>query len=151
MPKQSAGLLMFRRTTGVIEVLLAHPGGPFWAKKDDGAWTIPKGDVEGGDLLAAAKREFVEETSLPLGEVFVELGEVRLKSGKRVHAWAFEGDPDLAQFASNTFALEWPPRSGNVQQFPEIDRVQFFALEDARRKLNAEQGELLSRLESCLR
>src|SRR5271155_1459116 len=128
----SAGLLAFRCTNGV-EVLPAHPGGPFWARKDDGVWTIPKGLVEPGeDLLAAARREFAEETGLTAtsriaGEM-IPLAPVNQKSGKAVHAFAFEADFDLTQFVSNAFEIEWPPKSGRRQNFPEIDRVAYFTL-----------------------
>src|SRR5579871_3073800 len=124
MSKKSAGVLLFRQGAQGLEVLLGHPGGPFWAKKDDGAWTIPKGLVEpGDDLLSAARREFTEETNLVAeGEMFA-LHPVNQRSGKTVHAFAFEGDFTLDRFASNTFEMEWPPRSGRKQSFPEIDRV----------------------------
>jgi predicted NUDIX family NTP pyrophosphohydrolase len=147
-PKQiSAGILAFRRR-GDIEVLLAHPGGPFWAKKDDGAWTIPKGLVETGDeIVAAARREFEEETSLPATGPLTELTPVRQKSGKLVYAFAFEHDFDLTGFSSNTFELEWPPRSGRQQSFPEIDRVAYFTLAIAKRKIISYQLPLLVELE----
>jgi predicted NUDIX family NTP pyrophosphohydrolase len=131
----SAGLLAFRRKSG-LEVLLAHPGGPFWTKKDDGAWTIPKGLAEpGADLLATARREFAEETNLAATETFVPLAPVKQKSGKVVHAWAFEADLDLAAFVSNTFEVEWPPKSGRRQQFPEIDRIAWFTVPAAMVKI----------------
>ncbi len=147
----SAGLLAFRRRE-TLEVLLAHPGGPFWAKKDDGAWTIPKGLVEpGADLLATAHREFTEETSLSAHAAnFVALTAVKQKSGKVMHAWAFEADFDLALFASNTFEIEWPPRSGRWQRFPEIDRIAYFALPVAAVKILAYQRPLLDELEQRL-
>jgi predicted NUDIX family NTP pyrophosphohydrolase len=139
----SAGLLVFRRRNG-LEVLLAHPGGPFWAKKDDGAWTIPKGLVEpGDDLLATARREFAEETNLAAGGDFIALHPVKQKSGKEVHAFVIEADLDLTGFASNTFEIEWPPRSGRHQHFPEIDRVAYFALPIAMVKILAYQRPLL--------
>ena len=146
----SAGILAFRRRPE-LEVLLAHPGGPFWAKKDAGAWTIPKGLVEPGDqLIAAARREFKEETNLvALGDV-IELAPVAQKSGKLVHAFAVEADLDLSQFASNTFALEWPPKSGRQQSFPEIDRIAYFTLPVAKLKIIAYQLPLLSDLEKCV-
>jgi predicted NUDIX family NTP pyrophosphohydrolase len=149
----SAGLLMYRRRReGGIEVLLVHPGGPFWKNKDDGAWTIPKGEVaEGEDLLATARREFEEETgTAPRGE-FVSLGSIKQKGGKIVHAWAVEGEIDTSAIRSNTFTMEWPPRSGKRATFPEIDRGEFFDLETARRKMNPAQGALLERLELTLR
>lgn len=146
----SAGLLAFRRRNG-IEVLLGHPGGPFWARKDDGAWTIPKGLVEPGtELLAAARREFAEETSLAAAGDFIALAPVRQKNGKEVHAWAFEADLDLAPFASNSFEIEWPPKSGKRQAFPEIDRIDYFALPAATIKIVAYQRPLLRELEQRL-
>jgi predicted NUDIX family NTP pyrophosphohydrolase len=147
----SAGLLAFRRRTG-LEVLLAHPGGPFWAKKDGGAWTIPKGLAEPGtDLLAAARREFAEETNLAAAGHLTPLTPVRQKSGKTVYAWAFEADLDLAAFASNTFEIEWPPKSGKRQRFPEIDRIAYFALPTAAEKIIAYQRPLLHELERQFR
>jgi predicted NUDIX family NTP pyrophosphohydrolase len=152
--KFSAGLLMFRRVAaeGGIEVLLAHPGGPFFAKKDLGAWSIPKGEVDPGeDPRACAVREFAEETglSLQIGH-FIELGNIKQRGGKTVQAWAFEGDCDPAALVSNHFELEWPPRSGRLQSFPEVDRLEFFALAEARLKINPAQVELLGRLEKAL-
>jgi predicted NUDIX family NTP pyrophosphohydrolase len=146
----SAGLLAFRRQND-LEVLLAHPGGPFWAKKDDSVWTIPKGLVEpGADLLSSARREFAEETNLsPAGE-FIALAAVKQKSGKVVHAWAFEADFDVATFASNTFEIEWPPHSGRRASFPEIDRIAYFALPAAVRKILPYQLPLLRELEERL-
>ena len=147
----SAGLLVFRGTGAGIEVLLGHPGGPFWVKKDDGAWTIPKGLVESGDdLLSAARREFSEETNLAIdGEVFA-LPPVNQKSGKVVHAFACEADIKLDTFASNTFEIEWPPRSGRRQSFPEIDRIAYFVLPIAMKKIIAYQQPFLRELEECL-
>ncbi len=143
----SAGILAFRRRPG-LEVLLAHPGGPFWAKKDAGAWTIPKGLVEPGDeLIAAAGREFTEETNLIAQGVMMELAPVAQKSGKIVHAFALEADFDLSQFASNTFTVEWPPKSGRRENFPEIDRIAYFALPVAQLKIIAYQLPLLAELE----
>jgi len=143
----SAGLLAFRRRKP-LEVLLAHPGGPFWAKKDDGAWSIPKGLAEpGADLLATAQREFTEETNLAAVGPFMALAPVRQKSGKLVYAWAFEADLDLAGFASNSFEIEWPPKSGRRQSFPEIDRIAYFTLPIATRKILAYQQPLLRELE----
>jgi predicted NUDIX family NTP pyrophosphohydrolase len=142
----SAGLLAFRRRNG-LEVLLAHPGGPFWAKKDDGAWTIPKGTAEANaDLLATAQREFTEETNLTADGDYVPLAPVKQKSGKLVHAFAFEADFDLAGFASNTFDIEWPPKSGRRQSFPEIDRIAYFALPIAMVKIIAYQQPFLREL-----
>jgi predicted NUDIX family NTP pyrophosphohydrolase len=143
----SAGILAFRRRPE-LEVLLAHPGGPFWAKKDAGAWTIPKGLVEPGDEpIAAARREFTEETNLVARGDIIELAPVVQKGGKLVHAFALEADFDLSRFASNTFALEWPPKSGRQQSFPEIDRIAYFALPIAKLKIIAYQEPLLSELE----
>jgi predicted NUDIX family NTP pyrophosphohydrolase len=147
----SAGILAFRRRPE-FEVLLAHPGGPFWAKKDAGAWTIPKGLVETGDeLIAAAQREFTEETNLVVNGEMVELTPVAQKSGKLVHAFALEMDFDLSHFASNTFAMEWPPKSGRRQNFAEIDRIAYFALPMAHLKIIAYQLPLLAELERRFR
>jgi predicted NUDIX family NTP pyrophosphohydrolase len=146
-----AGLLAFRRKNG-LEVLLAHPGGPFWAKKDDGVWTIPKGLVEpGDDLVATARREFKEETNLTASGELLALAPVNQKSGKTVHAFAFEADFDLARFASNTFEMEWPPKSGRRQSFPEIDRIAYFPLPAAMVKIIPYQQPLLRELEQRLR
>jgi predicted NUDIX family NTP pyrophosphohydrolase len=146
----SAGLLAFRRKKP-LEVLLAHPGGPFWAKKDDGVWTIPKGLLEpGADLLTTARREFTEETNFSATDPFIALSAVKQKGGKIVHAWAFEADFDLASFASNTFELEWPPKSGRRQAFPEIDRVAYFTLPAAAIKILPYQRPLLLELEQRL-
>jgi predicted NUDIX family NTP pyrophosphohydrolase len=143
----SAGLLAFRHRT-TLEVLLAHPGGPFWAKKDDGAWTIPKGLAEpGADLFATAQREFAEETNLAAAGDFMPLAPVKQKSGKVVHAWAFEADLDLTAFASNGFEIEWPPRSGRRQHFPEIDRVAYFTLPIALAKILTYQRPFLRELQ----
>jgi len=146
----SAGLLVYRRGARrrELEVLLAHPGGPYWAKKDDGAWTVPKGLVEGDeDLLTAARREFGEETGLPAAGDVIALKPVNQRSGKLVHAFALEADIDLTGFSSNTFEMEWPPRSGRRRNFPEIDRVAYFALADAMVKILAYQRPLLRELE----
>ena len=151
--KVSAGVLMYRRRGASVEVLLAHPGGPFFARKDLGAWSIPKGEIEDGDdARATARREFAEEIGLEPGEPLIELGWVKQKGGKIVHAWAFEGDlPEGFEPRSNTFTLQWPPGSGRVQEFPEIDAARFFDLPTARRKINAAQAELLDRLVARLR
>ena len=147
----SAGLLAFRRKNG-LEVLLAHPGGPFWAKKDDGVWTIPKGLVEpGDDLVTTARREFNEETNLTASGELIPLAPVNQKSGKTVHAFAFEADFDLTRFASNTFEIEWPPKSGRRQSFPEIDRIAYFPLPAAMLKIIPYQQPLLRELEERLR
>ena len=130
------------------EVLLVHPGGPFWAKKDAGAWSSPKGEYEDDDARACALREFEEElgTPLPAGAELSELGTVKLKSGKQITAFAVEGDLDADAISSNTFTMEWPPRSGRTREFPEVDRAAWFGLEEAREKLNPAQAELLVRL-----
>jgi predicted NUDIX family NTP pyrophosphohydrolase len=147
MVQYSAGLLMFRRAAERAEVLLVHPGGPFWAKKDDGAWSIPKGLHEDGeDALAAAQREFAEETGqLPEGE-FIALGTFRQPSGKRISAWAFEGAFDLASFKSNMFTMEWPPRSGQIREFPEADRAAWFAPHAAMVKVTKGQRPIIEAL-----
>jgi predicted NUDIX family NTP pyrophosphohydrolase len=146
----SAGLLAFRRVP-TLEVLLAHPGGPFWAKKDHGVWTIPKGLAEpGADLFATAQREFAEETDFSAEGEFIALAPVKQRSGKLVHAWAFEADFDLASFASNNFEIEWPPKSGRRQSFPEIDRVAYFTLPAAMSKILAYQRPFLRELEQRL-
>jgi predicted NUDIX family NTP pyrophosphohydrolase len=153
MAKVSAGLLMYRRRGGLAEVLLAHPGGPFWAKKDLGAWSIPKGEVvPGEDLEAAAKREFKEELGLSLSAnaELIPIGHVTQKAGKVVHVWAFEGDCDPSAAKGNTFAMVWPPQSGKMQEFFEIDKAQFFDFEEARKKLNPAQVEFLDRLATVL-
>ncbi|HET6897449.1 MAG TPA: NUDIX domain-containing protein [Vicinamibacteria bacterium] len=147
MPRTSAGLLMFRRRDGALEVLLVHPGGPFWAKKDLGAWTIPKGELEQGeDPLATAQREFEEETGLHPEGPFQPLGSIRQKAGKVVHAWAFEGDIATQTIRSNTVKLEWPRGSGRVQEFPEVDRAEWFRVDDARMRINSAQVPLLDHL-----
>lgn len=146
-PKKSAGVLLFRRLGPEIEVLLAHPGGPFWKNKDDGAWSIPKGEyAEGEDPLAAARREFAEEIGvIPPGD-FVPLGETRQPGGKVVSAWALEGDFDTGNLRSNTFSIPWPPGSGKLKEFPEIDRAEWFPLRIARNKILKGQAEFLDRL-----
>ena len=138
---------MYRMRDGQYEVLLVHLGGPFWAKKDAGAWFIPKGEVNPGeDELAAAQREFEEETGLRPGPEFLPLGSVKHKSGKKVTAWAFAGDCDPASLRSNTFQMEWPPRSGKTKEFPEIDRAAFFLVEAARNKMHPAEFDFVSRL-----
>jgi len=145
--KRSAGVLLFRRTGGEIEVLLAHPGGPYWKNKDDGAWSIPKGEyADNEDPLAAAKREFAEEIGLTPSGDFIPLGEIRQPGGKVVTAWAAEGDLDTTRVRSNTFSMPWPPRSGKLQEFPEVDRAEWFLLAAARRKILKGQAEFLDRL-----
>jgi predicted NUDIX family NTP pyrophosphohydrolase len=148
MASRSAGLLVHRDRNGTREVLLVHPGGPLWARRDAGAWSIPKGEYEPGeDPLACARREFHEELGVdaPEGPIH-DLGEITQKSGKIVRAWALEADLDVSAIESNTFALEWPPRSGRIRQFPEIDRAGWFGLDLAREKLNSAQAALLDRL-----
>ena len=153
MAARSAGLLLYRTTEqGVVEVLIAHPGGPFWAGKDEGAWTVPKGEYEpGADPLAAAYREFREETGFdaPSGAA-IGLGELRQPGGKRVTVWALEGDLDVARASSNTFEIEWPPRSGTVRAFPEVDRLEWVDAGRARSKLLAGQVPFLDRLLDAL-
>ena len=147
MPKRSAGVLLFRRVGPRIEVLLAHPGGPFWKNKDDGAWSIPKGEYgDNEDPLAAAKREFAEETGLTPSGDFIPLGETRQPGGKVVRAWAVEGDFDTRLLRSNTYSVPWPPGSTKLQEFPEIDRAEWFPLEVARCKILKGQAQLLDRL-----
>ena len=142
---------MYRGSGPVFEVFLVHPGGPFWAKKDQGAWSIPKGLVDPGeDPLQAAKREFAEETSIASSEAFLSLGEIRQKSGKRILAWAFQQKGDIGSVKSNLFTLEWPPRSGLQKEFPEIDKWEFFSVQEARAKINPAQAEFLDRLEAKL-
>jgi predicted NUDIX family NTP pyrophosphohydrolase len=149
MAKLSAGLLPYRRSPAGLEVFLVHPGGPFWAKKDDGAWSIPKGEYEAADdPLAAAKREFEEETGFPAVGEFTPLAPLKQPGGKIVVAWAVEGDCDAAAIRSNTFVLEWPPRSGKHESFPEVDRAQWFDLETAKRKILKGQVGFLAELEA---
>jgi predicted NUDIX family NTP pyrophosphohydrolase len=151
MPKVSAGLLMYRMRDGHVEVLLVHPGGPFWAKKDQGAWSIPKGEVEAAeDPFSTAKREFEEELGFEPKGKFTKLQTVKQKGGKTVQAWAFEGNCEPSSVRSNTFLMEWPPRSGKEREFPEIDRAEFFEMRDAKQRINAAQSELLSELEHLL-
>ncbi|MEY2409703.1 MAG: hypothetical protein QOF48_2373 [Verrucomicrobiota bacterium] len=150
----SAGLVMYRIRAGSLEVFLAHPGGPLFAKKDDGHWTIPKGEVEPGDeLLATALREFEEEIGHAIDPAsrFIPLGSIRQKGGKIVHAWGVEGDRDDARaIVSNHFEMEWPPRSGRMSQFPEVDRARFFSLSEAKRKVKETQRPLLDELARLL-
>jgi predicted NUDIX family NTP pyrophosphohydrolase len=151
MSKTSAGLLMYRIRNKEVEVLLVHPGGPFWAKKDDGAWFIPKGELNTNEeALDAAKREFEEETGLAPEGTLLPLGSVRQKSGKTVYAWAFAGDCDPAHLKSNTFTIEWPPKSGRQQEFPEIDRAAFFTFAQAKEKMHPVEFPLLARLSNSL-
>jgi predicted NUDIX family NTP pyrophosphohydrolase len=147
MAKHSAGLLMYRRR-GELEVFLVHPGGPFWAKKDAGAWSIPKGEYRpGDDPLAAARREFREETGFPVAGEFIPLTPIKQPSGKIIQAWAVEGDCDAEAIRSNTFTLEWPPRSGRQQEFPEVDRAAWFTLTAAREKIIKGQVGFLEELQ----
>ena len=145
--KKSAGILLYRRSPTGIQVFLAHPGGPFWAKRDQGSWTVPKGEVdEDEDTLEAAQREFREETGTCVHGSFIELSPVRQPSGKVIHAWAVEGDIDAAAIMSNTFSIEWPPKSGETREFPEIDRAGWFTLSEAREKLLPGQLPLIDQL-----
>ncbi len=147
MPRLSAGLLMYRIKDGAIQVLLVHPGGPFFQKKDEGAWSIPKGEPDADeDLLITAQREFEEETGLKPTGPFIPLKPIQQKGGKIVHAWAFAGDCDPAAIKSNTFTMEWPPHSGKQREFPEIDRAEFFDLATAKIKINVGQGALIEEL-----
>ena len=149
MPKRSAGLLMYRRSRGTLEVLLVHPGGPFWEKKDLGSWSIPKGEHgPGEEALAAATREFQEETGLVARGPYTPLTPIRQQGGKVVDAWAFEGDCDADSLKSTTFSLEWPRGSGRRQEFPEVDRAGWFGLDEARRKILPAQAALLDELAS---
>ena len=147
----SAGLILYRRKPGT-EVLLVHPGGPVWAKRDAGAWSIPKGEVEEGEeLLDVAQREFEEELGVrPRAAGFIPLGSIKQKGGKQVHAWAFEGDLDSSAIKSNLFRMEWPPRSGRFEEFPEVDRAEFFSLAEAREKVNQAQIPLLEKLQEMI-
>ena len=151
MPRVSAGLLMYRIQDGKLQVLLAHPGGPMFKNKDDGVWTIPKGEVDPGeDLLETAKREFTEETSVRPNGPFIPLTPITQKGGKIVHAWAFKGDCDPGTIVSNTFSIEWPPRSGRLMDFPEIDRAEFFDVAAASRKIKAAQTALVDELQGVV-
>jgi predicted NUDIX family NTP pyrophosphohydrolase len=151
MGKKSAGILLFRKRATNLEVLLVHPGGPFWSKKDDGAWSIPKGEFnDDEDPLAAARREFEEETGSNATGDAIALGPVRQASGKLVYAFAMNGEFDVSRLESNTFTMEWPPRSGKQQIFPEVDRAAWFALDAARRKILKGQAGLLDELERKL-
>ena len=148
--KIAAGLLLYRRR-GELEVFLVHPGGPLWAKKDLGAWSLPKGEVkEGEDLLHAAKREFTEETGFAIAGEFLTLDPVRQSGGKIVHAWAIEADCDASQIRSNLFTMEWPPKSGNTQEFPEVDRAGWFTIAESRKRILAAQIKFIDQLVSIL-
>src|ERR1700740_2827470 len=149
--KQSAGILLYRKADDVLEVFLVHPGGPFFKNKDAGAWSIPKGEfLDDEKPLAAAKREFEEETGHPIDGEFIALGAVKLKSGKTVHAWVVEGDINHETIVSNTFEIEWPPRSGKKIMVPEIDRAAWFKLTDARQKINSAQAAFIEKLENLI-
>ena len=149
--KISAGMLLFRRTVGKLEIFLAHPGGPFWTRQEEGTWTIPKGVIEEGeDPLDAAQREFREETGIQPQPPFLPLGSIRQKAGKTVHAWAWEGDADAAGIVSNLMRIEWPRGSGRWQSYPEVDRCAWFDPGGAREKINSAQAELIDRLEQLL-
>jgi predicted NUDIX family NTP pyrophosphohydrolase len=151
MPRISAGLLMYRIKDGDIEILLAHPGGPYFVSKDDGAWSIPKGEPNADeDLLLTAQREFEEETGLKPTGPFTPLNPIKQKGGKVVHAWAFEGDCNPATLKSNTFTMEWPPNSGQQMEYPENDRAEFFDLTAARRKIKAGQKALIDELKAIV-
>jgi predicted NUDIX family NTP pyrophosphohydrolase len=147
MPKQSAGILLYRKFNDVLQVFLVHPGGPFWKNKDDGAWSIPKGEYESDeDPLAAARREFYEETGQYIDGEFIALKPIKQKSGKIVQAYLVEGDIDAANIKSNLFEMEWPPKTGKMQSFPEVDRAGWFTVDEARIKLNAGQVWLVVEL-----
>ena len=149
--KISAGMLLFRRTAGKLEIFLAHPGGPFWTRQEEGTWTIPKGVIEEGeDPLDAAQREFREETGIQPQPPFLPLGSIRQKAGKTVHAWAWEGDADAARITSNDMRTEWPRGSGRWLTFPEVDRCAWFVPTEARIKMNGAQATFVARLEALL-
>jgi predicted NUDIX family NTP pyrophosphohydrolase len=151
MERKSAGLLMYRRRDRDVEVLLIHPGGPFWARKDEGAWSIPKGEFTDEEPLDAAKREFQEETGFPVGGDFLPLAPIQQAGGKTVYAWAVAGDCDAEAIRSNTFTMEWPPHSGRWKTYPEADRAAWFSLPRAREKILKSQQPLLDELERLLR
>jgi predicted NUDIX family NTP pyrophosphohydrolase len=149
MPKVSAGILLFRRGVAGLQVMLVHPGGPFWAKKDEAAWSIPKGLAnEGEDLLEAAKREFLEETGMDAEGEFLDLGAHKQPGGKTIAAWACEGDFHPASLKSNTFSLEWPPHSGRTSEFPEVDRAAWYAIDEAFMKIHKGQKPIIAALET---
>jgi len=149
--KESAGLLMFRGRGATLQLLLGHPGGPYWAGKDDGAWTVPKGGIHAGETpLDSAIREFKEETGLESRAPYIALGSITQKSGKIVHAWAFEGEADLSGVKSSHTKVEWPPRSGRYIEVPELDQVEFFEPKRARKVINPAQIALLDRLQAVL-
>jgi predicted NUDIX family NTP pyrophosphohydrolase len=149
MPRTSAGILLYKKVGGGLRFFLIHPGGPFFARKDEGAWSIPKGEIdEGEDPLTTAIREFEEETGCSPKGGFLPLSPVKQKNGKTVLSWATEGDCDAGMIRSNTFTLEWPPKSGRMQEFPEVDRAGWFAIDEAKRKINPAQAALLDELSS---
>ena len=150
--KTSAGLVLYRESRDLLEILLVHPGGPLWVRRDLGVWSIPKGEVtEGEELLQAAKREFKEELGTAPEGLFLPLGSVTQKGGKVVHAWAVRSDIDVSKIESNTFTMEWPPHSGRQQEFPEVDRAAFFRIEDAKKKINPAQILFLEKLQAEVR
>ncbi len=152
MPRKSAGILLYRFQKDGVEVFLVHPGGPFWVNKDLGSWSVPKGEYnDDEDALKAAQREFQEETGLSIQGNFIELGEVRQPSGKRVMVWALENDQEVENIRSNTFQLEWPPKSGKMQEFPEVDRGGWFSLPEARQKILKGQISFLDKLEEKIK
>jgi predicted NUDIX family NTP pyrophosphohydrolase len=152
VPKLSAGILMFRRCDSALEVFLVHPGGPFWRNKDAGAWSIPKGQfTEGEEPLEAAKREFQEETGFAAHGEFIALGQIKQSGGKVVSAWAVEGDCSPETIRSNTFTMEWPPKSGRREEFPEVDRAEWFRLQEAKERILKGQAEFIDRLAARLR
>lgn len=146
MIKRSAGLLLYRTKNGFVEVFLVHPGGPFYAKKDLGVWTIPKGELDGGEPFATARREFEEETGFKIAGEFIELPAVKQKGGKLVYAWAVEADVDPTKIESNMFSMEWPPKSGKIKEFPEADHADWFDIATAMQKILPSQKELISNL-----
>jgi len=151
MVKKSAGLLMYRFQDGVLQVFLVHPGGPYWSNKDDGAWSIPKGLIDSGeDPLSAAQREFHEETGIHADGTFIALTPLKQPSGKIIYAWAFEGDYNPATTSSNTFSMEWPPRSGIIKEFPEIDRAQWFPVNTAKLKIIKGQRGFIEEFEQFI-
>lgn len=151
MPQKSAGILLYRLQNNILEVLLVHPGGPFWIKKDEGAWTIPKGELnEEEDPLNAAIREMEEETGVAVKGNFIELTPVKQKSGKLVYAWGLEYDLNPTEIKSNTFEIEWPPRSGKKKTFPEVDKAAWFGMDEAKQKINTGQIPLIEELRQKL-
>ena len=151
MPMQSAGLVVFRKNNDRIEVLLVHPGGPFWSKKDEDAWSIPKGEIEAGEQpLEVARRELMEETGSSVSGNFIQLEPLKQPGGKTVSAWAIQADFNTAVFTSNSFTMEWPPKSGRLQEFPEVDRTEWFSLEEAMRKILKGQQGFITQLQQVL-